>query len=198
MDAHRVVFEDAVLRDVVSQRDRRAFAVAGPAQARDVHDRGAGATVGVGENPVLAVTVGAGRRQWISTDGGATVQAVIVLCRLVVVAHAAVHGLELVLVGQIRIHQILMADHALEIGVNRGGVVLEVDEDRDLLTVDFPRQIGVFVAHQAVFDLLGRGEGADDQHERHAYDDSKEPPTDPNRHHSDLHARGRDDNGKRL
>lgn len=112
---------------------------------------------------VPAVTIGAARRRLVPPRGGPSVKAARVLGRLGIVAEAAVDGLYVLLVGQLRINEVLVACDALDLGVCRGRVPRAVDVDRNLLTVANPGELRILVAHQAFVVLLGRDRDRDEQ-----------------------------------
>ena len=112
---------------------------------------------------VSSMTIGATRREFVASGRGLPVQRAAVGLALVRIAARAVDRLEIVGVGQIFRIGVLMTKNALHLGMDRGGVVIRVDEDRELLAVSGTRQVRVLVAHEAVFVLLRDG-GNDEQH----------------------------------
>jgi len=74
----------------------------------------------------------------------------------IVVAHPAVHGIELLGVRQLRTIEVHVAVDAAEIGVNRGGEPRRVDVHGDLGPGAIADELGILVAHQAVVVGLGR------------------------------------------
>jgi len=116
-----IVFQDLVLRDVVSKLDGRAFMVTAAAQEGDLGDRGGRRGIGRPQDVVSSVTIRATRGQRVSAPRRLSVQAFRILLCFIGMARAAVNRLELFWVGKFfPALQISVAIGALKCRVRRG------------------------------------------------------------------------------
>ncbi len=156
MDAEGVVREDAVLGYVVEPGDGRPLLVAAPAHEGDVELGHARGVVRGGKNVVGAVAVPAARGQSLAAGRGLSMKALPVDLGHVVVAEGAVHRRQVLGVGEIAAHQVLVAVDAgqARLAVDRALVLRQVHEERDDAAVPVRGQLGVLVADETVPGLL--------------------------------------------
>ena len=150
----RAVAVDAGRRQLVAARRRLAVQAAPLVRAcAGVTGRAASAAARAPADLVGAVAVGTARCP-ARVGGNAAVTGTDQRLGLVVVAVAAGDGGQIVLVGDVL--EVLMAVDAVEVAVDRGGERRRVDVHRDLAAVALAGQVGVLVAEEAVFGVLGR------------------------------------------
>jgi hypothetical protein len=115
-----IVFQDLVLRDVVSKLDGSAFVMAAAAQKGDLSGRGGRTGIGRPQDVVSSVTIRAARGQRVTAPRRLPVQAFGMLLCFIDVARAAVNRLELFGMGELLSCQISVATCALKCRVRRG------------------------------------------------------------------------------
>ena len=148
VDAVHVVFQDVGLGDLPRQADRRAFAMAAAAEARDLHDGDRGTGARGTQDVVRAVARLAARGGGVAGRRPPAVHALDVLLLLVPVAGPAVDLRQLVRVRKL-LH-VAVARGAVEVGVGRGlqGRGVEV---RGLARFSLARARSRLVAGGAIF-----------------------------------------------
>jgi hypothetical protein len=120
MDAVHVVAEDVALRDVVCEGNRRALAMALPAQPGNAHRGNRRIGIGPPQNIMCSVALLARRSRPVATLGRDAMQALVVLRLLIGVAAPAVHSGELLFVREfLNRRKICMAVTAFKCGVRR-------------------------------------------------------------------------------
>jgi len=117
VDAFRIVFQDLVLRDVVSELDGSAFVMTTATQKGDLGNRGGRTGVGRAQDVVSSVTILAAGGQRVTALRRFPVQAFRMLLFFVGVAGAAVNRLELLGMGELFCVHITVATGALQRGV---------------------------------------------------------------------------------
>src|SRR5208337_5682705 len=120
VDAFGVVFQDLVLRYVVSKLDGSAFVMAAATQKGDLGGRGGRTGIGRAQDVVSSVTIRAARGQRVTAPGCPAVQAFRILLCFIGVARAAVNRLELFGMGKLFSSQISVATCAFKCSVRRG------------------------------------------------------------------------------
>jgi len=149
--AERVMGEDTVLGDIIGAGDL------GPLFVTSSTDKG---NVGPGhfgvrrlhrEDIVGSVTVPATWRQFGTGFHGLAVKASSVDFRDLAVADPAIDRLHLLPMREFNLGQVSVTGDTLEFAVNRLEKCFSVDEERYLAPIVTHRQLGVLVAHQAVF-----------------------------------------------
>ena len=103
-----------------------------------------------------SVTRRAGRGQLVAACGGLAVETPVVFRRPVVVAHPAVHELQVVVVWDLDAVEVRVAEDAVEVAVDRAREDLLRDVGRDLDPAAGGGHRLVVVAHQTLVVVLGR------------------------------------------
>ena len=162
VDAVHVVAQDVVLRNVVRQADRRAFAMATAAQPRNLHGGNRRVGAGRAQDVVRAMAVSAGGRQLVAASGRPPVQAGGILRLLVAMASAAIHTGEFLWVRKLLLGQLGVARGALELRMRRGAQSRGINRRRRTFFTFAGARTGV-VAAQTFFGP-GQGFGLLGQH----------------------------------
>ena len=133
MDTLGVVFKNIMFRYVIYAGNRRAFPVTFPAQEGDLHLVSLGIRVGIGQNIMLAVALGAvGSIEGLQFQGLA-VDAGIELHLGIIMAIAAIHRLQHIRMRKLLHGGIFMTGGAVEVGVDAPGQGVLGHHQRQLL-----------------------------------------------------------------
>jgi hypothetical protein len=119
MHAFRVVLKNLVLRDVVSELDRRALVMAASAEKGNLGNIGGRAGSGRAQDVVSSVTIRAARGQRVTTLRRIPVQARRILLLFVGMTGAALNRFQLLGMGKLFCGQLGVATGAFKLGVGR-------------------------------------------------------------------------------